>query len=155
MPLEIRIDLSYELDRPYTEGGSADLAFSATVTLGEQAAATLIDAGFSKIDIISVQIASFAEGATPSLVDTSLAAAPINDFDLDVDTDENGVAGPHRFELETVTIATNVNEGADQVEFAQGLDQVSLVLGDVELPADCPGATLTGFTVVFPVGPRG
>jgi hypothetical protein len=113
----------------------------------------LIDAGFGAIDIISLQIESTAVGATPSIIANSLTAAPINDFDLDVDTNENGLAGPHPFELETVTVATTVDEGAEQVEFALGLDQVSLVLGDVELPADCPGATVTGFTVVFPVEP--
>jgi hypothetical protein len=151
--LEIPIDLSYELDRPYTEGGSADLTFSAAVTFDEQAATTLIDAGITKIDIISLEMASWVDGATPEIVETSLAVAPINDFDLEVDTDDNGVAGPHRLELDTVTITTTVTESADEVELGLGLDQVSLVLGDFNVPADCLGPTLVGFTARFAVQP--
>jgi len=151
--LEIPIELSFELDRPYTEGGSANLTFSAAVTFEEQAATTLIDAGIPKIDIISSEIASWVAGATPTIVETSLAAAPINDFDLEVDTNDNGVAGPHRLELETVAIATTVVDGANQVELGLGLEQVSLLLGDFNMPIDCLGPTLVGFTARFPVGP--
>jgi hypothetical protein len=46
--LEIPIELFYELDRPYTEGGSATLTFSAAVTFEEQTATALIEAGVSK-----------------------------------------------------------------------------------------------------------
>jgi hypothetical protein len=151
--LEIPIDLSFELDRPYTEGGSANLTFSAAVTFDEQAATTLIDAGVSKIDIISLEIATWVVGATPPIMETSLAAAPINDFDLDVDPDDNGVPGPHRIELDAVAIATTVIEGADEVEFGLGLDQVSLLLGDFDVPTDCLGPSLVGFTARFPVEP--
>ena len=151
--LEIPIDLSYELDRPYIEGRSADLAFSAAVTFDEQAATTLIDAGITKIDIISVEIATSVAGAAPPMVETSLAAAPINDFDLAVDTDDNGIAGPHHLELDTATITTTVTEGAGEVEFGLGLDQVSLLLGDFNVPTDCLGPTLVGFTARFPVEP--
>jgi len=98
--LEIPIDLSYELDRPYTEGGSANLTFSAAVTFGEQASTALIDAGVSKIDVVSMEITTQLAGATPPMMATALAAAPINDFDLAVDTDDNGVPGPHRLLLE-------------------------------------------------------
>ncbi|RLB48919.1 MAG: hypothetical protein DRJ42_22150, partial [Deltaproteobacteria bacterium] len=91
--IEIPIELSYELDRPYTEGGSANLTFSAVVTFGEQASTALVDAGAGKIDIISVELGTSVAGATPAVIETSLAAAPINDFDLEVDTDENGIAG--------------------------------------------------------------
>lgn len=150
---EIPIDLTYELDRPYTEGGSADLTFSAAVTFGEQASTALIDAGVSKIDIVSMDIASQLAGATPSMVMTSLAAAPIDDLDLEVDTDDNGVAGPHRLELDTVAITTTVIEGADAVELSLGLDGVSLLLGDFRAPTDCLGPTLVGFSARFPIGP--
>jgi hypothetical protein len=151
--IEIPIDLSYELDRPYTEGGSAPLTFSAAVIFGEQASTALVDAGVGKIDIISMEIASWIVGATPRLVETSLAAAPINDFDLEVDTDDNGIAGPHRLELDAVTVTTTVIEGADAVELGLGLDEVSLVLGDFQVPTDCLSPTLVGFFARFPVGP--
>jgi len=151
--LEIPIELFYELDRPYIEGGSATLTFSAAITFEEQTATALIDAGTSKIDIFSVEIATLIDGATPSMVETSWAAAPFNDFDLDVDTDDNGVAGPHRVELDTATIATTVIEGADEVELGLGLEQVFLDLGDFEVPGLCLSPTLVGFTARFPVGP--
>ena len=151
--IEIPIQLSYALDRPYTEGGSARLSFSAEVTFGEQAATTLIDAGISKLDIVSVDIATWVAGATPPSVGTALGAAPINDFDLEIDTDDNGIAGPHRLELDTVAVATRVIEGADHVELGLGLEQVSLLLGDFLVPTDCLGPTLVGFSARFPVEP--
>jgi hypothetical protein len=151
--LEIPIELSFELDRPYTEEGSANLTFSAAVTFDEQTATALIDAGIPKIDIISLEVASWVDGATPEIVETSLTAAPINDFDLEVDTDDNGVPGPHRLELDTVAIATAATKGAREVEFGLGLDQVSLLLGDFNVPTDCLGPTLVGFTARFPVEP--
>ena len=91
LTLEMPIELSFELDRPYTEGGSADLTFSASLTLEEQAVTTLIQIigdGVPEIDIISLEIATWVLGATPSSVETSFAAAPIHDFDLEVDPDE-------------------------------------------------------------------
>ncbi|MGB5695435.1 MAG: hypothetical protein WBM46_07290 [Polyangiales bacterium] len=151
--IEIPIELSYELDQPYIVGGSADLTFSATVTFTEEASATLIDAGISKIDIISMQIASGVEGATPAMVETSLAAAPINDFDLEPDTNDDGLPGPHRLELEPVVTTTTVAAGADQVEFMLRTDQVSMILGDFAVPTDCLGPTLVGFTARFAVEP--
>jgi hypothetical protein len=149
--LEIPIELSFQLDRPYTEGGSADLTFSASVTFDERTATTLIDAGVSKIDIISVEIATWVNGATPSIIQTSFAAAPINDFDLEVDPDDNGVAGPHTLELDTLVVSTAVTEGADEVEFGLALDGVSLLLGDFDVPLDCLGPSLVGFSASFPV----
>ncbi|MBW2191880.1 MAG: hypothetical protein JRG93_20295 [Deltaproteobacteria bacterium] len=120
--IEIPIELSYELDRPYTEGGSAELTFSAAVTFGEQASTALVDAGVGKIDIISLEIGTSVAGAMPAIIETSLAAAPINDFDLEIDTDDNGIAGPHRLELDAVTVTTTVIEGADEVDLGLGLD---------------------------------
>jgi len=151
--LEIPIDLSYELDRPYTEGGSANLTFSAAVTFGEQASTALIDAGVSKIDVVSMEITTQLAGATPPMMATALAAAPINDFDLAVDTDDNGVPGPHRLLLDMVATTTTVVESADEVELSLGLDGVSLLLGDFHAPTDCLGPTLVGFSARFPVGP--
>jgi len=150
--LEIDIELSYELDQPYAAGGSSELAFSAAVAFGELAAATLIDAGIDNVDIISMEIATWLEGATPALVETSFAV-PINDLDLQVDTDDNGLPGPHRLELETVVATTSAAPGADQVELGLRTDQVSLVLGDFEVPDDCIRPTLVGFTTRFAVEP--
>lgn len=150
--LEIPIELSYELDQPYVAGGSSELAFSAAVTFSEMAAATLIDAGIDNIDIISMQIATSLEGATPALLETSFAV-PINDLDLQVDTDDNGLPGPHRLELETVVATTSVAPGASQVELGLQTDQLSLVLGDFEVPDDCISPTLVGFTARFVVEP--
>lgn len=150
--LELPIDLSFALDRPYTEGGSADLTFSATVTFQEPSIAMFLDAGISKIDIITAEIGSRIDGATPQIVETSLSA-PINDFDLALDTDNNGVAGPRRLALDAVTIATTVTEGANEVTLTTGKDQVSLLLGDFHVPTDCRGPTLVGFSARFPVEP--
>ena len=149
--LEIPIELSFELDRPYTEGGSADVTFSASLTFEEPMVTSLIDAGVNVIDIISVEIATSVSGATPSIIQTSFAAAPINDFDLEVDPDDNGVAGPHTLELDTLVVSTAVTEGADEVEFGLGLDRVSLLLGDFNVPLDCLGPSLVGFSASFPV----
>jgi len=151
--LEIPIDVSFELDRPYTVGGSADLTFSAVVTFEEPSIAMLLDVGISKIDIITAEIGSQVDGATPQIVETSLAAAPINDFDLEIDTDDNGVAGPRRLALDAVTIATTVTEGATEVELTVSTEQVSLLLGDFHVPNDCLGPTLVGFSARFPVEP--
>jgi hypothetical protein len=151
--LELPIELYFELDRPYIAGGWSELAFFAAVTFAEQAAATLIDAGIDKVDIISMDIATSIEGAIPTSIDTSFGAAPINDFDLEVDTDDNGLPGPHRLELDTQTITTEATDGAQEVELGLELDQVSLVLGDFEVPVDCRGPTLVGVSARFPVGP--
>jgi len=56
-------------------------------------------------------------GAAPGTIGTTLAAAPISNFDLEGDRDDNGVPGPHRFDLDTVMITTTATGGADQVEF--------------------------------------
>lgn len=124
------------------------------MTFSEQAAATLIDAGIDKVDIISMQIATWLEGATPAQVETSFAV-PINDLDLQADTDNNGLPGPHRLELETIVATTSAAPEARQVELGLRTDQVSLVLGDFEVPDDCLSPTLVGLTARFAVEPSG
>lgn len=151
--LEIPIEPSYERARPYTAGDSADLMFSASVIFDEVASAELIEAGASKIDIISMEITTWVLGADPSMLETSWGAAPINDFDLEVDTDGNQMAGPHRIELDTVTSATSASEGSTQVELGLGLDGVSFLLGDFHVPNDCVNPTLVGISAVMPVEP--
>ena len=152
--LEIPIELTYLLDRPFVAGAAADLSFSAAVIFNEAFSAALIDAGVSKVDIMAMDITSSVLGATPSMLETSLATG-INDFDLDIDTDDNGLPGPHRLELNSATVATSVSEGADEVELSLDLDHISLRLGDFEMPTDCLGPTLVGFTARFPVEPSG
>lgn len=71
----------------------------------------------STIDIVSVELVTRLTGAAPGTIGTTLAAAPISNFDLEGDPDDNGVPGPHRFDLDTVIITTTVTGGADQVEF--------------------------------------
>jgi hypothetical protein len=153
--LEFPIELVYELDSPYRTGESVELTLSATVTFTEQVATALIDAGIGKVDIISMDIAAWIEGAIPPSIEASFGAAPINDFDLEVDTDDDGIAGPHRIELDTQTIATEALEGAAEVELGLELDRVSLVLGDFEVPMDCLSPTLVGFSARFPIEPAG
>ena len=46
-----------------------------------------------------------------------------------------------------------MTQGADEVELGLGLDQVSLVLGSFNMPTDCLGPTLVGFTARLPVEP--
>jgi len=151
--LEIPIDLSYELDQPYVAGGSAELTFNSAITFDEPTSAALIDAGIPLIDIVSIQITSRLLGAAPGTLETSLGTAPINDFDLEPDTDDNGVPGPHRIELDTATATSSVIGNAREVEIGLSLEQVSLVLGNFELPDDCIRPGLIGFSVLFPVVP--
>jgi hypothetical protein len=149
--LSFPIDLSFTLDRPYTDGGSSMLTQSATLTFDEETVATLLDAGIGKIDIISVNVASEVVGATPASVETFLSGAPINDFDLDVDTDDNGIAGPHPLVLDATTVESTPTDGATEVELGVRIDLVSVVLGDLSIPVDCVAPTLVGFSASFAV----
>lgn len=151
--LEFPIELSYTVDPPYTEGASSDLVFTAALIFDEPTSTALSDAGVPKIDIISLDVTSGVLGATPSTVETSLASAPINDFDLDIDTNDNGIPGPHRLELESVSVASSVTQGADQVELSVSLDGLSMVLGETRVPTACIDPTLVGFSASFDVGP--
>ena len=151
--LEIPIELSYALDHPYFQGVVTNLGFSAAIIFDEVTSTALIEAGIAKIDILSAEVGPWVLGATPPMVRTSLAAAPINDFDLEVDTNENGMAGPHRLELNPVSVPTLANANAEEVELGLVLDGVSMVLGDARVPTDCLGPTLVGSSVRFPVQP--
>jgi len=151
--LEIGIDVTYALDQAYAQGGSSNLTYGAVVTLEEPTAVALIDAGVTKIDIISMNVATWVVGATPDTIDTLLSSAPINDLDLEVDPDDNGIPGPHRLPLDDVTVASTVMDGATTVELGLSLDQLSMVLGDFEVPTECESPTLVGFSGAFPVDP--
>ncbi|MFZ1864960.1 MAG: hypothetical protein WAU39_12105 [Polyangiales bacterium] len=152
--LDLPIELSYRLDRPYVAGGSSELTFSAAITFTNESTAALVDAGIDKIDIISLHITSSVDGAAPQTVETSSSAAPINDFDLQVDTDDDGRPGPHRLELDAATTTSTPDEGAERVELGlTSTSQISLVLGDFEVPTACLSPTLVGFASQFPVEP--
>jgi len=152
--LEIPIELTYSLDRTFVAGAASDLSLSAAVIFDEAFSTALIDAGVSTVDIMSMDISSSVLGATPSMLETSLALG-INDFDLDIDTDDNGAPGPHRLELDALTTSTSVDEEATEVELGLGLDGISLQMGDFQVPSDCLSPTLVGFSVGFPVEPPG
>lgn len=151
--LQIPIELSYRLDRPYVAGSASELTFSAVITFSEETAGMLIEAGVDKIDIISLQTASSVDGAAPSSVQTSLSAAPINDFDLTLDPDDDGLPGPQHLALDPVTVTSTADQDAERVELGLRTSDISMVLGDFEVPTDCVGPTLVGFGSEFPVEP--
>lgn len=150
--LEIPIELTYQPDRPWIAGAPVDLSVSAAVIFDEAFSESIIDAGVSKIDIMVIDVASAISGATPSVLETSLADG-INDFDLIIDTDDDGAPGPHRLELETATTTVSVDEDATAVEIGLGLDGVFFMMGDFEMPDDCLNPTLVGFAARFLVEP--
>jgi hypothetical protein len=151
--LQIPIELSYRLDRPYVQASASELTFSAIVTFPEETVGLLIGAGIDRIDIVSLQIASSIDGAAPTTVQTSLAAAPINDFDLTLDTDDDGLPGPLHLALDPITVTSTADEAAERVELGPTSDGISMVLGDFEVPGDCLSPTLVGFASEFPVEP--
>jgi hypothetical protein len=152
--LEIPVELRYSPDGPLIAGAKVDLGFSATVLFDEVFSAAIIDAGVSKIDIMSIDVSSSVLGATPTRLETSLVAG-INDFDLAVDTDDNGAPGPHRVDLQSITTTVTVDGDADELELGLGLDGLFLMMGDFEVPTDCVDPTLVGFAVRFEVVPPG
>jgi len=152
LTLEIPIELSYSPDGRLIAGAAVDLSVSAAVIFDEAFSAAIIDAGVSKIDIMVLDVASSVLGATPTRLETSLIQG-INDFDLEIDTDDNGAPGPHRLELQTVTTTATVDGEANEVELGLGLDGLFFMLGDFEIPKDCVDPTLVGFTVSYEVGP--
>lgn len=149
--LRISIELSYQLDQAFTQSSPSDLSFAAAITFDEATSTALVDAMVPKVDLISVEIEAQVVGATPSTLQTALRRAPINDFDLEVDTNGNGVPGPHTIELDAVSVATTPSPDAQHVELGPTLDSVSLVLGDFELPSDCLSPALVGYLARFPI----
>jgi hypothetical protein len=149
--LDIPIELFYELDRNYAQDSSSELTFSAAVVFEEATASALIDAGVSTVDIVSMRVATSIKGASPPLLGVVLTDAPINDFDLEPDTNDDGLPGPHRLELAPITVTSEPTEGATQVEMLLSLSQVLLRLGDFEIPADCVSPALAGPAVLYPV----
>ena len=153
--LELAFDVSFELDQPYRAGEPSELTAEVTLAFGEPTIAALADAGVTKIDIISVEVVTSIRGATPSTLATSLTEAPINDFDLELDTDQDGVAGPRTLELAGATAPTVPGEGSAEVELGLLLNGISIVLGDFHVPGDCVAPSLVGSSASFPVGSAG
>jgi hypothetical protein len=121
------------------------------VVFDEGAVAALIGAGVDTIDIISMDIGAWMTGAIPSSVGTTFGDAPINDFDLTVDTDDDGAAGPHPLALDAQTFTTTARTGVTEVELGIRVDQVSIQLGDFDVPDDCLNPTLVGPSARFEV----
>ena len=153
LDLNIVIELIVELTKPYSSSGSTETTFSASMTFDEESVASFLDAGITVIDIASASITTNVSGATPANMRASFGAAPINDFDLETDPDDNGIPGPHRFDLDPVTTPSTATSGASEVVFDLEFDGVSLVLGDFLVPMDCVGPSLVGVVVSFPVDP--
>jgi hypothetical protein len=112
------------------------------VQSASQVGATLID--------ISASVTTSVTGATPATMTASLGA-PLDDFDLQSDPDDNGMPGPHRLELDPMTATSNAAPEAKEVAFKLDFDGISLTLDIFNIPADCFGPSLVGVAVRFPV----
>ena len=100
MTLEIPIDARFELPWPLREGSDTRFTFSATVTFNESTLTALIGAGVGTIDIISMNLGVWVNGALRKAIATTFDDAPINNFDLSVDAGEDAAPGPHVLELD-------------------------------------------------------
>jgi hypothetical protein len=151
--LDILIELLVELTEPYSRSSSTEATFSPSVTFDEESVASFLDAGVTVIDIVSASVSTNVTGAIPGAMIASFGAAPINDFDLEADPDDNGIPGPHRLELDPVTVTSKAVAGANEVTFDLRFAGISLALGDFNIPTDCLGPSLVGVVVRFPVNP--
>jgi hypothetical protein len=149
LQLNIPIELVVELTEPYSSSRSTEATFSAAVILDEESVASLIDADATLIDI-SASVTTNVTGATPATMTASLGA-PLDDFDLQSDPDDNGMPGPHRLELDPMTATSNAAPEAKEVAFKLDFDGISLTLDIFNIPADCFGPSLVGVAVRFPV----
>jgi len=155
--LNLPIELFVEITKPFSRSDSTEATFSASVTFDEESVAllieALIDAGVpTVIDIASASVTTNVTGGNPATMTASLAEAPINDFDLQTDPDDDGLPGPHRLELDPVTATANATPEATEVVFGLEFGGISLALGDFNVPADCADPSLVGVAVRFPVG---
>lgn len=150
LDLTFDIELRIDLDEPFGESDSTEVTFTPAVTMSEDTAAALIDATVETIDITAMSTQTSLTGASPTTITTLLEEAPIQDFDLTTDPDENDVPGPHRFEFAPLTTTAFVDSGADEVEFV--VSTVSFDFGDFSVPASCvDGISLVGTPLSFPV----
>ncbi len=151
LQLSLPIELAVELTAPFSSAMSTEATFFASVTFDEGSVASLLDGGFTVIDIASISVTTNLTGATPATMTATLGDAPINDFDLEADPDNNGSPGPHRLELDPVTATATVMPAATEVVFGLTFDGVSLALGDFNVPSNCISPSLVGIDVTFPV----
>lgn len=151
LELDVPIELVVELSEPYSNSHSIEATFSSTVVLTEEAVAALIDATITVIDIVSISVTSGVIGATPTMMSASLGAAPINDFDLEADPNDDGTPGPFRFELDPMAASSIAESDAREVIFGLDFSGISIVLGDFSIPASCLNRSLVGVPVSFPV----
>lgn len=148
--LNLEIELAVRLSEPFVRGTSSDATFGPAVTLTEASTEALIDAGVESIDVTSMSVQTRLLGAEPTTMTTLLADAPIEDFDLSVDPDDDGTPGPHRFELIPITETVVPLGGADTVEFA--ISAVAISFGDFSVPESCVDSqSLVGSPLSFPV----
>jgi hypothetical protein len=151
LQLDIVIELVVELTQPYSNSRSTEATLSASVTFDEASVASFLDADVPVIDIVSASVTANVTGAVPGAMTASFGAAPINDFDLQSDPDDNGVPGPHRLDLGPMTATSKALPDAREVAFALQFSGISLALGDFNVPADCLGPSLVGVVLRFPV----
>lgn len=149
--LEIPITLDYALDAPLTESEASSITLRATVTLAEDVAAALIDAGVPTIDLLEVRVRGSVTGASPASIEATLAGVPINDFDLRSDPDDDGAPGPHELDLDEAMVDLRPDTGVAEVVLGLDLDGLAWTLGDFSVPDDCTQPTLVGFAASYPV----
>jgi hypothetical protein len=151
LELDIPIELIVELTEPYSRSTSTEATFSANVIFDEESVASFLDAGVTVIDIVSASVTTSLTGAIPATMTASFGAAPINDFDLQADPDDNGLPGPHRLELDPVTATSYATPGTREVTFGLQFGGISLALGDFNVPKDCLSPALVGIALALPV----
>jgi len=151
LELDILIELVVGPTEPYSSSRSTEATFSSSVTFDEESVASFLDAGVTVIDIVSASVTTKATGAIPAAMMASFGAAPINDFDLQADPDDNGIPGPHRLDLDPVTATSYATPGTTEVAFDLQFEGISLALGDFQIPMDCLSPSLVGVVLRFPV----
>lgn len=148
--LNLEIELAVRLSERFVSGTSSDATFGPAVTLTEASTEALIDAGVESIDVTSMSVQTRLLGAEPSTMTTLLADAPLEDFDLRTDPDDDGVPGPHRFELIPITETVVPLQGANMVEFS--ISAVAISFGDFSVPQSCVDSqSLVGSPLSFAV----
>ena len=82
----------------------------------------------------------------------SFGAAPINDFDLQADPDDNGdtwaSSARSRPRDGHILCHSRYHRGRHSISSLSG---ISLALGDFNIPVDCLGPSLVGVVLRFPV----
>lgn len=153
LQLTLPIEFVVELARSFAGESSTEATFTATVILDEASVASLIGEGITVIDIASVSVTTNLDGATPTTITASLPGVPIDNFNLQTDPDDNAMFGPHRLELDPVTVTVSAAPDATEVVFGLAFSGISFDLGDFDIPSDCVDPSLRGSPARFPVSP--